>query len=61
MNDSLCKQHSGLDSRIKALEGSVSGLWKKWDWIQKTLLGVFITLVFNLICVIAILAKTYIK
>jgi hypothetical protein len=56
-----CNEHSGFEARIKSVEDNVKSLWNRWDWIQKIVLGVFITLSLNLIGVIALIVRTYIK
>ena len=56
-----CKDHSGFNERLHALEENVSKLWRKWDWAQKVAFGALITLSFNLIGVIALIFKLYIK
>lgn len=58
-NNAICKEHSGFKARIEDLENNVSRLWKKWDGMQKMVLGVFITLSINLICVILLLVRTF--
>ena len=50
-----------IEFRINALEEDVKSLWAKWDNVQKLLVGTLVTLVFNLIGVIALLTKTFVK
>jgi len=50
-----------IDFRIKELENDVKALWDKWDGMQRLILGMFVTLAFNLVGIIALLAKNYIK
>jgi len=49
MDNSICKQHSGLLARINALEKDVTGLWAKWNGMQKLLFGIFGAVILNLI------------
>ena len=57
MENSICKEHSGLKARIGALEGNVTELWSHWNGMQKMIIGIFIALSLNLIGVIIILIK----
>jgi hypothetical protein len=50
--NSVCKQHIGLVKEIKYLENNVHELWQKWDNMQKTVIGIFVTLSLNLIMAI---------
>ena len=61
MTPNTCKEHTGSNERIGALENNVSKLWEKWDWAQKVAVGALITLSFNLIGIIALVFKLYIK
>lgn len=56
--DTVCKEHSGHEARIKDVEESIKNLWAKWDGMQKMILGIFITLSLNLIGVIFLLIRT---
>lgn len=47
-NGLICKQHSGVMARVKQLEGDLKNLWRKYDNMQKTLIGILIVLVANL-------------
>jgi len=62
--NSICKQHSGfkiaiekLEERNKEIAMEISKLWKKWDGLQKTFIGIFVGLSLNLIMIIALLVK----
>jgi len=57
----LCNEHSGFNERIRAMEVSINALHERWDWLQKIVLGIFITLSLNLIGILALVAKMYIK
>lgn len=57
-NDNFCKQHSGFEARIEDVEDDVSTLWKKWDGMQKMVMGIFITLSLNLICIVFLILRT---
>ena len=61
LTSNTCKEHTGFNERIGALEDNVSKLWEKWDWAQKVAVGALITLSFNLIGIIALIFKIYIK
>ena len=54
-NNNLCKAHSGFDARLKTTEDNVSQLWKKWDSMQKLLIGSLVAGMFNLTGIIIIL------
>lgn len=55
MDNLLCKKHSGLVVQIEKLESNVSQLWKKWDGMQKMIVGIFVALALNLLGIIGIL------
>ena len=55
MDNSVCKKHSGITVQIEKLEANVTQLWKKWDGMQKLVIGIFVTLALNLLGVIGIL------
>lgn len=57
--NNLCKQHTGVVARITHLEETVNNLWKKWDSMQKTVVGIFATLSLNLIVVVLLLIKAF--
>lgn len=57
MENYICKQHSGHEERLKKLEDNVKDLWNKWDFMQRLTLGIFITMVLNLVGVIFTLIK----
>ena len=57
----LCNEHSGFNVKLNTLENNVRQLWKRWDWLQKIVLGIFITLSLNLLGILALLAKSYVK
>ena len=52
MEESLCKEHSGLVARIKTCEGNVTELWNKWNGMQKIIITLLLS---NLIGVIVLL------
>jgi len=52
MENSICKEHSGLKARIGALEGNVTELWRKWNGMQKIIITLLLS---NLIGVIILL------
>ena len=52
MENSICKEHSGLKARIDALEGNVTELWRKWNGMQKIIITLLLS---NLIGVIILL------
>ena len=54
-NNTLCKAHSGLNARLDTAEDNVSRLWKKWDSMQKLLIGSLLAGMFNLAGIIVIL------
>lgn len=56
-NNKICKRHSGVEEAINTLKDDVSMLYKKWDWLQKTVIGIFAAICVNLIMVIVLLAK----
>lgn len=61
-NSSVCKKHSGIKAKIEILERNVSELWRKWDSMQKMLIGIFVTLSLNLIVgIILLLLRAYAK
>jgi len=49
MENSICKQHSGLLAKIDALEKQVTGLWAKWNKMQALLFVIFGGVILNLI------------
>ena len=55
MENSICKEHSGLVARIVTLEGNVAELWKKWNGMQKIII---IFLLSNMIGMIVLLIET---
>ena len=56
-NNQICKQHSGVAAQIAQLEDNVHKLWEKWDSMQKTVIGIFVTLALNLIGVVFLLLR----
>ncbi|NIS37614.1 hypothetical protein GWN91_00105 [Candidatus Saccharibacteria bacterium] len=54
-NNKICKRHSGVEEAIQTLKADVASLWRKWDWIQKTFVGIFVGITLNLIAGIVIL------
>ena len=52
MENSICKEHSGLIARIKTCEVNVTELWKKWNGMQKIIITLLLS---NLIGVIILL------
>jgi len=52
MENSICKEHSGLKARIGTLEGNVTELWRKWNGMQKIIITLLLS---NLIGVIILL------
>ena len=58
MENHICKEHSGHEARLNDMENNVQKLWDKWDGMQKTILGIFVTLSLNLIGVIFLLLRT---
>lgn len=59
--NSLCKAHSGIKARVGALEDNVKALWENWNSMQKIVLAIFITLSINLLGVVFLLLRTYMK
>ena len=57
----VCKEHSGFKERLKDCEGNVTELWNHWNGMQKMVIGIFVTLSFNLIGVIIIVVMTWTK
>lgn len=55
--ENVCKAHSGLMTNVENLKTSVSGLWEKWDSIQKAIIVMLVTLVLNLIGVIYLISQ----
>jgi|GEM_PF-6224404 hypothetical protein len=53
----FCDKHENFAVRIEHMERDIHSLWDKWDSIQKTMTGVFITLCLNLIGVVFILLR----
>ena len=52
MENSICKEHSGLEAKIENCEGNVNELWKKWNGMQKIIITLLLS---NLIGVIILL------
>ena len=58
MNETgVCKEHSGLLARIRALEGNVSELWTKWNGMQKMLVGTLVSALLSFVGVIVLLIR----
>lgn len=58
MNETdVCKEHSGLLARIRALEGNVSELWAKWNGMQKMLIGTLVSALLSFVGVIILLVR----
>ncbi len=56
--NTLCKQHSGFKARIEDVEDDVTALWRKWDGMQKMVLGMLVTVCLNLLGVVFLLLRT---
>lgn len=61
LNSQFWKEFYGMLERVKALEGSVTQLWNKWDWGQKMVIGILVALVLNLMGVIYLIAINGVK
>jgi hypothetical protein len=57
-NNGICKEHTGLVARLCTCEANVSKLWGKWDRMQITIVGIFVTLSLNLIGVVFLLIRS---
>jgi len=57
MTEDLCRAHSGIKAKIDNLEANVGELWKRWNGMQKLLLGIFTVLTVNLIILVISLIK----
>jgi hypothetical protein len=54
----LCHEHSGVKTRVEVLESSMKILFSRTDKITTLLIVSLVTLVLNLLGVVAILAKS---
>lgn len=55
--DFICTEHSGFKARIETMEKNVTELWSKWNGLQKTIIGIFVTLCMNLLGIIFLLLR----
>ena len=53
--EAFCADHSWVKRKIDELDKDVDGLSKKWEKLQGWLVGIMVTLVFNLIGIILLL------
>ena len=58
MNDSMAVKIGKNTTKIENLEDNVSELWKKWDSMQKLVIGTLISASLSFIGVIILLLKT---
>jgi len=61
LNSQFWKEFYSMLEKVKALEGSLTQLWKKWDWGQKMVIGILVALVLNLMGVIYLIAINGVK
>ena len=52
LENGLCKAHSGVCHSLKTMEGDVTELQKKWESMQKLLIGILVGVSMNLIGVL---------
>lgn len=61
MANEVCKAHSGIVAKIETLEANVQKIWENWNSLQKMIIGIFVALSLNLIGIIFVLLRTYMK
>lgn len=52
------KDHSGIVARVEMQEEQMKSVWEKWEWAQRMIIGIFVTLSLNLIGVVFLVVRT---